>query len=89
MTKVKKEQSTTNADRLIRINSERQIKSAVKKDRRTKAELIKQIDHLLNQRIHPAVVLSADTENFDAGYKAGVKAQQEWYAEHPWWAFWR
>ncbi len=65
------------------------------RDKRTKAELIKQLSdmiknysELMEKQINPPVVIAEDSENFDAGFKAGVKAQQEWYAEHPWWKLW-
>ena len=71
-------------------------KVEVKKDRRTKADLIKSLDAVTAQRdtlmerqVRPPVMIATESENFDAGYKAGVKAQQGWYAEHPWWAFWK
>jgi hypothetical protein len=40
-----------------------------------------------NTAVRPALI-DKEIRDFDAGFKAGVKAQQEWYADHPWWQFW-
>lgn len=89
--------------KITKVNPEKKLKAlgvkvpkvVVKKDRRTKAELIKRLDTVienyraLSQRqINPPLLIAKDSENFDAGYKSGVKAQQEFEAKNKWWRFW-
>lgn len=86
--------------KITKVNPEKKLKAlgvkvpkvVVKKDRRTKAELASELDGVRSHndvllRQHSIKLLN-DGEQFDAGYKSGVKAQQEFEAKNKWWRFW-
>lgn len=64
--------------------------SVIKKDRRTKAELLDILAHKEKQLMQPLLTnISADNHSYYAGYCAGVKDERENNKHFRWWKWWR
>lgn len=88
-----------NPEKKIKVLGVKVPKVVAKKGRRTKAELIKQLDTvietnstLMHRQINPPMVIAHDNAHYESGYESGymdgVKAQQEFEAKNKWWKFW-